>query len=229
MADDLSKGVDSTASVNGYPIHSVLVPFPVTFPLGTLATDLLVGDRLDRRPTPLPLQTRGDQRCGGACRASYRLPLRWRSAGQAPARAEKPMCGKLRAAEIVAGFSIAFVLSGCGLGGPAHGAAASNAAATVDMGFESYSPATITIRAGDTVEWRNTSPITHTVTDDPKLAKKPNDTLLPTDAAAFTSGDISAGQVYLHTFDVPGTYRYVCTHHERDGMVGSVVVRSASQ
>jgi len=119
-------------------------------------------------------------------------------------------------------------LSGCGLGGPAHGPPPPNAAAIVDMGFESFSPATITIQPGGLVEWRNTSLITHTVTDDPKLAHKPGDLMLPAGAPAFNSGDVPAGQIYRHTFEVPGTYRYFCIHHEGDGMLGTVIVRSPS-
>src|SRR6185437_1463003 len=48
MADDLSRGVRSTASINGHPIHPMLVPFPIAFLVGTLATDLVfwgTGDR----------------------------------------------------------------------------------------------------------------------------------------------------------------------------------------
>jgi uncharacterized membrane protein len=41
MADDLSKGAPSTASIKGHPIHPMLVPFPIAFLVGTLATDLV--------------------------------------------------------------------------------------------------------------------------------------------------------------------------------------------
>ncbi len=96
------------------------------------------------------------------------------------------------------------------------------------MGFDSYSPASVTIRAGETVEWRNTSVITHTVTDDPQRAKVPTDAGLPAGAQPFDSGDIPAGQIYLRLFPEAGTYRYFCTHHETDGMVGTIVVKPAS-
>jgi plastocyanin len=132
------------------------------------------------------------------------------------------------APRIVLLVSLAVALYGCGLGGPAHGPAAPNAAAVIDMGIESYSPDKVTIRSGDTVEWRNTSLITHTVTDDPARADNPADVALPSGAASFDSGNIPAGQVYLHTFAASGTYRYFCTHHETDGMVGEIVVTPAS-
>ena len=124
---------------------------------------------------------------------------------------------------------IAFLaLAGCGLGGPAHGPAMANAAAVVDMGFMSFSPASVNIHAGQTVEWRNTSVITHSVTDDQAIAKDANDASTPDGASAFNSGDIPAGHVFAQTFTVPGTYKYFCTHHEGDGMIGTVVVQPAS-
>jgi plastocyanin len=123
---------------------------------------------------------------------------------------------------------MAFAVSGCGMGGPAHRPPASNAAAVVEMGFESFDPADVTIRSGDTIEWRNTSIIAHTVTDDQGRAKKQGDAGLPAGAQPFDSGNIAAGQVYMRTFTTPGTYRYFCTRHENDGMVGTVVVKPAS-
>lgn len=35
----------------------------------------------------------------------------------------------------------------------------------------------------------------------------------------------SMGHFHEHTFDVPGTYEYVCTEHEADGMQGTIHVR----
>ena len=87
--------------------------------------------------------------------------------------------------------------------------------------------ANVTVLSGDTVQWRNTSFITHSVTADPRRAKKPDDVRLPPNVAPFDSADIAAGQVYTRSFTIPGTYRYFCTHHEDDGMVGTVVVKPA--
>lgn len=120
---------------------------------------------------------------------------------------------------------ISLPLAGCGVGGPAHGPPDARAAAVVDMGFESFAPATVTVKTGQAVEWRNTSPITHSVSFDPKAAAKAGDAALPPGVMPFASGDIAAGNVYLHTFDAPGTYRYFCTHHEGGGMLGTVVVQ----
>jgi plastocyanin len=119
-------------------------------------------------------------------------------------------------------------LAGCGLGGRAHGPPSPNASAVVDMGFSSFQPETVHIRAGQTVEWRNTSIVTHSVSDDSRVASKPQDASIPAAATPFSSGDIPAGEVFAASFPVPGTYKYFCTHHEGEGMLGTVVVEPAS-
>jgi plastocyanin len=122
------------------------------------------------------------------------------------------------------GLLCLLALAGCGLNGPAHQAPLPGAAATVDMGLMSFTPASITIHAGQSVEWRNTSIITHNVTDSAGSASNPADVALPAGAIPFSSGDMPAGTIFVYQFTVAGTYRYVCTHHESDGMIGTVVV-----
>ena len=116
-------------------------------------------------------------------------------------------------------------LTACGTGGPAHGPATPGVAQVVQMGFHSFDPPAVAIRAGETVEWRNTSPISHTVTADPALAKFPGSAALPAGAAPFHSGRVEAGEVYRRRFDIPGTYRYFCVPHEAEGMTGMVTVQ----
>ena len=133
-----------------------------------------------------------------------------------------------RAARHCLAIALVFAAAGCGLSGPAHQVPMPDAAAVVDMGFMSFTPATITIHAGQSVEWRNTSIITHTVTVNPAAAATAGDSALPAGAIAFSSGDMPAGKIFVYKFTVPGTYKYICTHHETDGMVGTVVVAPAS-
>jgi plastocyanin len=119
-------------------------------------------------------------------------------------------------------ISFLLLLGGCS--GPAYNPPAALTAAVVDMGFMSYRPSTVTIKPGDTVEWRNSSFLTHTVTDEPTRAEVAGSAKLPAGAATFNSGDIPAGQIYTHRFLVPGTYRYFCKHHDKHGMIGTIVV-----
>lgn len=119
---------------------------------------------------------------------------------------------------------IALFLAGCGLGGPAHKEPARDADAVIDMGFMVFEPNMLTIHKGETVEFRNTALITHTVTDEPAKADKPSYAALPAGAVPFDSGKISAGGVYKHTFSVAGTYKYYCKIHDEHGMLGTVIV-----
>jgi plastocyanin len=125
----------------------------------------------------------------------------------------------------LAACALPLYLAACGLSGPAYeSSAGSGAAAIVDMtNTFAFEPSVVRIKAGQTVEWRNKSLVTHTVTDDPLKASNPNDTSLPTEAEPF-SAQVPAGEVYRHTFRVPGTYRYFCTFHEGLDMRGQVTV-----
>jgi len=124
-----------------------------------------------------------------------------------------------------ASFVIGVALAGCGTGGPAYGPASPDQVTVVQMtnGFD-FDPRTVRIKVGDTVEWRNTSLITHTVTDDPRHG--PEDMSLPANAAPFDSGRVPAGQIFRHTFTVPGTYHYRCDPHDYLDMTGVVIVEA---
>jgi plastocyanin len=98
-------------------------------------------------------------------------------------------------------------------------------AVTVQMDGEEYEPSKVTISAGQTVKWKNNTGDPHTVTVAPDKALLPGDVALPKNAQPFDSGTIPAGDSFAHTFTVRGTYRYYCTLHEGNGMVGEVIVK----
>jgi plastocyanin len=102
---------------------------------------------------------------------------------------------------------------------------AARPAVVVQIVGEEFQPAKVTISAGQSVEWRNTSGDPHTVTLVPDKALLRSDAALPGNAQPFDSGTISGGMSFIHTFTAPGTYRYFCTLHEGNGMVGEVIVR----
>jgi plastocyanin len=87
-----------------------------------------------------------------------------------------------------------------------------------------YVPPDIKIAVGQTVEWRNTSSMAHTVTCDPSLARNPRNVQLPEGAEPFNSGTMAPGAVFSYTFKTPGLYKYFCIPHEYAGMVGTVDV-----
>jgi plastocyanin len=88
-----------------------------------------------------------------------------------------------------------------------------------------YTPEKVAIKAGDTVKWVNDGQTIHDVSTNPAIAQNPKDTSMPKGAAAFDSGFIPPGGDYSYTFTVPGTYRYFCLPHEKEGMVGVIVVK----
>lgn len=74
-----------------------------------------------------------------------------------------------------------------------------------------FTPATVTITAGDSVTWTNSDPVAHTAT--------------ATDGS-WDTGDIVEGASASITFNTPGTYAYLCTPHPT--MTGTVVVEAAA-
>jgi len=78
-----------------------------------------------------------------------------------------------------------------------------------------FDPAELDVGVGTTVRWRWDSG-GHTVT----VESKPDGT----DWTATGQQTHSSGYTHTHTFQVAGTYEYVCLPHESAGMVGSVVV-----
>jgi plastocyanin len=90
-----------------------------------------------------------------------------------------------------------------------------------------YSPETLTIREGQTIEWKNVGIVSHSATNNPKLADNPEHALAPTGADIFNSGAVMPGGAFRHTFKIPGRYRYFCLSHEKDKMIGEVIVEPA--
>ena len=88
----------------------------------------------------------------------------------------------------------------------------------------SFQPATVKIKVGGTVEWRNVGDSAHHATDDQQMAIKSADVNRPDGAVAFDSGFLRPGETFTHTFNKPGVYKYVCAVHEAQGMIGEVVV-----
>lgn len=87
-----------------------------------------------------------------------------------------------------------------------------------------FEPGTVTIKVGDTVEWRNVGNEVHHATTDPSMAINCGDVGSPAGAEPFDSGFLKPGATFSHTFKVAGTYRYACAVHETSGMIGKIVV-----
>jgi plastocyanin len=88
-----------------------------------------------------------------------------------------------------------------------------------------FAPATVTIKAGDTIEWQNVGNEVHHATSDPSLAIKSTDVKTPSGAEPFDSGFMKPGETFSHTFKVAGVYKYACAVHETKGMIGEIIVK----
>ena len=128
----------------------------------------------------------------------------------------------------LATLGLLFALAACGSSGPAYGPPTPGVAATVEMTSALvFNPAEVTIKLGETVEWRNTSSLAHTVTADRRVTADAANIALPEGAKPFHSARVAAGSLFRHTFKTPGTYRYICLPHEGQKMFGTVVVEGS--
>lgn len=71
-----------------------------------------------------------------------------------------------------------------------------------------FKPATLKIKVGTTVTWKNTTSVPHTATSD--------------DGKTFNSGTINPGGTFSFTFTTKGTFTYHCSFHPF--MHGSIIV-----
>ncbi len=88
--------------------------------------------------------------------------------------------------------------------------AASTTAATTSVTIESFlfNPASLTIKAGETVTWTNKDSVAHTITEDKGI---------------FDSGSVNSGATYSFTFKTAGTFTYHCAIHP--SMTGKIIVQ----
>src|SRR5437867_5915741 len=103
--------------------------------------------------------------------------------------------------------------AGCGSSTPSPTMASSSADVTITIqgnnGAQSFAPNPATMRAGQSVAWRNADSITHNATQD---------------ANRFATSNLPAGATSSPiTMSTAGTFTYRCTIHP--GMVGTLTVQ----
>jgi plastocyanin len=77
----------------------------------------------------------------------------------------------------------------------------------VSIKGRAFQPATLRIKKGESVTWKNNDDIDHTV---------------DAEDGSFSSGTIKSGKSFTHTFKKAGKYAYSCHLHPR--MKGTIVV-----
>ena len=91
-------------------------------------------------------------------------------------------------------------------------AAAATPATTVSIDNFTFTPPTLTVKAGTTVTWTNKDDIPHGIGSSTSAFAK--------------SKALDTDDSYSFTFTTPGTYKYFCYLHPH--MVGSIVVEAAT-
>lgn len=85
-----------------------------------------------------------------------------------------------------------------------------------DFAGDAYDPIALTVAVGDTVAWRNSDTVAHTVTSGA------SDGTSGTVDGKFDSGFLDPGEVFVYTFTEAGEFDYFCLPHP--WMVGRVLV-----
>jgi plastocyanin len=111
---------------------------------------------------------------------------------------------------IVAALLGAFV--GSGLAGGVLVARAASPAAAVSIDNFTFTPPTVTVKAGTTVTWTNKDDIPHGIA--------------ATNNTFPRSKALDTDDSYSFTFTTPGTYQYFCYVHPH--MTGTIVVQAAT-
>lgn len=92
---------------------------------------------------------------------------------------------------------------------PSNPPAVTASSSSIDISNYAFVPTPLTINVGDTVTWTNKDSAPHTVTSD--------------SGSELSSGSLSNGQTYTHTFTTAGTYNYHCSVHSM--MKGEIIVK----
>lgn len=126
--------------------------------------------------------------------------------------------------------AIALLAAACGGSNPMGGGSGGGGgtmpgapAASITATEYSFSPATLSVKAGTMVTWTNGGSVSNTATSD------------AADSLSFDSGTLggstpdpyggrSPGGSFSMTFAKPGTYPYHCSFHGAQGMTGTITV-----
>ena len=86
------------------------------------------------------------------------------------------------------------------------------------------SPQRVNIRAGETIQWKNSSGRIHEIIGNPAKAKPNGTPSLPAGASPFDSGFLRPNQSFSYRFTSPGIYRYLCDLDDSQPASGEIVV-----
>lgn len=86
------------------------------------------------------------------------------------------------------------------------------------------SPQRVSIRVGETIQWKNSSDHNHEIIANPAKAIAHATPSLPAGASPFDSGFLRPDHTFSYRFTVPGVYRYICDLNGPQPVIGEIVV-----
>lgn len=119
---------------------------------------------------------------------------------------------------IIGGAAAAPILAGCSVLDPLD----DDRVQVLITGDSRFSPGGITIKAGETIVWRNRDSGPHKISTDPEEFDDDVPVQSPEGASPFTSSEILGNERFTHQFDIPGEYIYACPMHPE--MIGTITV-----
>lgn len=114
-------------------------------------------------------------------------------------------------------LAVSLLITGCGgAGGGGDSSDGTTTTISIISGASlacttAYFPDSITILVGDTVTWTNDDTMAHTVTSTSDSVPACTAGGGLTTGLPLDSGPIATNGTFSHTFDIAGTYYYVCT------------------
>ena len=99
---------------------------------------------------------------------------------------------------------------------------------TINAGSYYFEPSEITINQGDIIEWINDGGL-HDVNGE--INSITNENFNNPETFNSPSTNITGSTIYIHEFNIPGTYNYDCSvgSHAINGMIGSITVNSIAE
>ena len=122
-------------------------------------------------------------------------------------------------------LALSILALACGGGSSSSSNNASGGGPQITIQDYSFSPSSLTVKAGTTVTWSNQGPSAHTVVSDTNVFSSQ---LLaaPGGGGAYGGGETNGG-TYQFTFMTPGTYAFHCSVHPpatHPGFTGTITV-----
>ena len=191
---------------------------------GSQMAPVNLGDSVPGTQAPAPIPCTGDCDAGGDVTINELITMVNVVLGYTPLSActagDADGSGDITINEIIA--AVNSILNGCGTPVPTPTPVTHTVVVGPD-GLFTFSPPSLNIQVGETVEWTWSSSGHNVVSGSECVAD--DQFCSPNDSNCAATPLSSNGSTYRHTFTAAGMYPYFCSQHCGFGMVGTVMVQ----